>query len=165
MSTEFDQDEKPWRKYEAAAREVLKVIGKDSGIAAVEGKQDLPGKSGTTWEVDAKAILGDGQKFVLIEVRRYTTKSLDQESVGAFIFRIDDVGASGGVIVSPLPLQSGAVVVAKSRGIEHLRLAPDSSAADYLAEYMGRRFLGVSMTSKAVAATLMDATVIPSRRS
>ncbi|MDP2370667.1 hypothetical protein [Rhodoferax sp.] len=150
----------PWQAYEGAARSVLQQIGSVLGIGSVEGKQTLDGKSGTQWEIDAKAIQENGEKFLVVEVRRYTTSSLKQEDVAALAFRIGDVGAVGGVVVSPLPLQRGAELVAKSVGIEHVRLSADSTATDYLAEYMGRRFIGVSVVESANLSDSCDAVVV-----
>jgi hypothetical protein len=133
-----------WLIYEEAARSVLQQIGSALGISAVEGKQFLAGTSGTTLEIDAKALQEGGQNFLVMEVRRFTTSSLKQEDIAALAFRHGDVGASGGIVVSPLPLQRGAKLVAQSAGIEHVRLSPNSSPTEYLAEYMGRRFIGVS---------------------
>ena len=155
----------PWQAYELAAQSVLQHIGTELGVTAVEGKQTLDGKSGTRWEIDAKALQEDGQNFLVVEVRRYTTSALKQEDMGALAYRIGDVGASGGIVVSPLPLQRGAELVAKATGIEHVRLTPDSTATDYLAEYMGRRFLGASIIESVTATATMDAVVIRAPRS
>jgi hypothetical protein len=155
----------PWQAYEGAARSVLQQIGGVLGIGEVEGKQTLDGKSGTQWEIDAKAIQESGENFLVVEVRRYTTSSLKQEDVAALAFRIGDVGAVGGVVVSPLPLQRGAELVAKSAGIEHVRLSADSTATDYLAEYMGRRFIGVSVVESVTLTDSADAVVIRGPRS
>jgi hypothetical protein len=149
-----------WQRYEAAARSVLQQIGGTLGVATVEGKQVLDGKSGTQWEVDAKALTEDGQDFLVVEVRRYTTSSLKQEGVAALAFRVEDVGAAGGIVVSPLPLQRGAELVARYAGIEHIRLTPDSTATDYLAEYMGRRFIGVSAVDSITLTDSCDAQVV-----
>lgn len=153
-----------WLRYEVAACSILEQIGNALGIATVEGKQLLDGKSGTDWEIDARAFQEDGANFLVVEVRRYTTSSLKQEDIAALAYRIGDVGAAGGIVVSPLPLQSGAALVAKAAGIEHVRLTPDSTATDYLAEYMGRRFMGVSIVEKVTATDIMDAEVIRAKR-
>lgn len=150
---------KPWQTYEGAARSVLQQIGSVLGIGSVEGKQTLDGKSGTQWEIDAKAIQENGEKFLVVEVRRYTTSALKQEDVAALAFRIGDVGATGGVVVSPLPLQRGAELVARSVGIKHVRLSADSTATDYLAEYMGGRFIGASVVESATLIDSCDAVV------
>lgn len=155
----------PWLIYEAVAKSVLEQIREHLGIALVEGKQVIPGKSGTQWELDARAIREDGQSFLVVEVRRYTTSSLKQEQLAALAYRIGDVGASGGIVVSPLPMQSGAELVAKSAGIEHLRLDPESTSTDYLAEYMGRHFLGASIGESVTLTDTCDVEVIPAKRS
>jgi hypothetical protein len=154
----------PWQVYEGAAQSVLQQLGSAIGIAAVEGKQTLDGKSGTQWEVDAKALQEHGENFLVVEVRRYTTSSLKQEDVAALAFRIGDVGAAGGVVVSPLPLQRGAELVAKSAGIEHVRLSADSTCTEYLAEYMGRRFVGASVVESVTLTDSADAVVLRGRR-
>ena len=151
----------PWLIYESAARSILEQIGRTLSISTVEGKQKLDGKSGTAWEVDAKALQEDGENFLVVEVRRRTTSSLTQEHLAALAYRIGDVGAAGGVVVSPLPLQRGAALVAKTNGIEHVRLTPESTCTDYLAEYMGKRFLGASIVESVSLQDFMDAEVIP----
>ena len=154
----------PWLVYETAAKSVLEQIREVLGIAAVEGKQSVAGKSGTQWELDARAIQHGGQNFLVVEVRRYTTSRLKQKDVAALAFQIGDVGASGGIVVSPLPLQLGAELVAKAAGIEHLRLSQDSSPLDYLAEYMGRRFLGASVVESVNLTDSCDAVVFRGRQ-
>ena len=154
----------PWLVYETAAKSVLEQIREALGIAAVEGKQSVAGKSGTQWELDARAIQHGGQNFLVVEVRRYTTSRLKQRDVAALAFQIGDVGASGGIVVSPLPLQLGAELVAKAAGIEHLRLSQDSTSLDYLAEYMGRRFLGASVVESVNLTDSCDAVVFRGRQ-
>jgi hypothetical protein len=149
----------PWLLYEVAARTILEQIGNALGITTVEGKQLLDGESGTEWEIDARAFQEDSANFLVVEVRRYTTTSLKQQGIAALAYRISDIGAAGGIVVSPLPLQSGAALVAKAAGIEHVRLTPDSTATDYLAHYMGRRFIGASIVETVTATDFMDAEI------
>lgn len=151
---------KPWQAYENAARSVLQQIGSVLGVVSVEGKQTLDGNSGTQWEIDAKAIQENGERFLVVEARRYTKNSLKQEDIAALAFRICDIGAAGGVVVSPLPLQRGAELIAKSAAIEHLRLSADSTATDYLAEYMERRFIGISVFESVSLTDSCDAVII-----
>jgi hypothetical protein len=151
--------ERSWLLYEQAARAVLEHMRAHLGVSAVEGKQGVPGRSGTKWEIDAKALVQDGVDFLVVEARRWTT-SLTQEDVAAIAYRIDDVGASGGIVVTPMPLQSGAQLVASAAGIEHVRLSLDSTPMDYLAEYMGRRFIGASVIERMTASDSCDAVVI-----
>ena len=154
----------PWLIYETAARSVLEQIGDALSISTVEGKQKLDGSSGTKWEIDARAIQEGGENFLVVEVRRYTTSSLAQEHLAALAYRIGDVGAAGGIIVSPLPLQRGAALVARASRIDHVRLSEDSNSTDYLAEYMGKRFLGASIVEDLLVTDVMDAVVMRAQR-
>ena len=149
-----------WKTYEDAARTVIEHLRRELGISSVEGKQDVSGKCGTSWELDARALVADGERFLVVEVRRYTSDRLKQEDLAAIAFRIADVGASGGIVVSPLPMQRGAELVAHSVGIEHVRLTPESSPTDYLAEYMGKRYIGASIVESVIAQDFMDAEVM-----
>jgi hypothetical protein len=146
--------------YEQAAHRMLADLRGHLGLAAVEGKQTLAGLSGTDWEIDAKAWLEGGAGFLVVEARRYTTSRLKQEALAAIAYRIQDLGASGGIVVSPLPLQSGAELVARAARIAHVRLEPESTTESYLAEYMGKRFIGVTVQESAQARDSTDAVVI-----
>ena len=136
----------PWLTYELAARKVLADLRQILGLKSIEGKQSLHGASGTDWEIDAKAWRKGNDGFVVVEVRRHTSSGVKQEAVAAIAYRIQDLGGSGGIIVSPLPLQEGAQRVAASTDIAHVLLSPDSSPENYLAEFMGRRFLGATVS-------------------
>jgi len=152
-----------WSIYEDAARTVLANLRQVLGIAAVEGKQSLAGISGTTWEIDAKAWCEGVDGFLVVEVRRHTSGRLTQEDVAAIAYRIQDVGGSGGIVVSPLPMQKGANLVAAHADIAHVRLTPESTTESYLAEFMGRRFLGEAITESLVLGDSCDAEVIRAR--
>jgi hypothetical protein len=39
-------------------------------LGRVEGKQLVPGDSGTEWEIDAKGILANGEGFVIVAATR-----------------------------------------------------------------------------------------------
>jgi hypothetical protein len=149
-----------WSIYEGAACKVLADLRQVLGISAVEGKQSLEGVSGTSWEIDAKAWCEGSDGFLIVEVRRLTTAGLKQEDVAAIAYRIRDVGGSGGVIVSPLPMQKGARLVAASADISHIRLSPESTTETYLAEFMGRRFIGVSASDSMQFTDSCDAQVV-----
>jgi hypothetical protein len=140
-----------WQVYEDAARRVLSDLREALSLAKVEGKQTLLGASGAAWEVDAKAWKEGSDWFVIIEVRRQTTSGVKQEAVAAVAHRLQDVGAEGGIIVSPLPLQKGAELVACHAEIVHVTLSPESTTERYLAEFMGSCFLGASVNESANA--------------
>jgi hypothetical protein len=148
-----------WKIYEDAARQVLVDIRQLLGLSSVEGKQTLNGKSGTNWELDARAWREGADGFLVIEVRRCTSGGLKQEEIAAIAYRIQDVGASSGVVVSPLPLQKGAKIVAVSADIAHVLLSPESTTESYLAEFMGRRFLGATVVETVCATDICDAEI------
>jgi hypothetical protein len=125
-----------WGSYEALAQHLLDQFAVNFNLGKVEGKQVVPGNSGISWEIDAKGILKDGEGFIVVECRRYTNSRLNQEDVGALAFRIQDAGAQGGIIVSPLELQSGAKKIAEYSNISHVILSPDSTTRDYLLKFL-----------------------------
>jgi hypothetical protein len=151
---------KQWLIYEDAARKVLSDLGSHLGITTVDGKQVLKGESGASWEIDAKACCEDDCGFLVVEVRRHMNSRLSQEQVAAVAFRIEDLGAQGGITVAPLPLQKGASIVAASKSIAHVMLDPQSTPESYLAEFMGKVFHSVSLTDSASAIDSCDATVV-----
>jgi len=144
-----------WESYENAAREILRQCRKEFGLSDVEGKQDIPGASGTTWEIEAKGIKDGNSGFVIIECRRYPKDRIKQESVGGLAFRIIDTGASGGIIVTPVGLQEGAQKVARSKNIETVILHPDSTIENFVMRYLHKVMVGVTDT-----ATLSDSVTV-----
>jgi hypothetical protein len=149
-----------WRNYEEVAQYLLDQMAAHFGLGRVEGKQLLAGVSGASWEIDAKGVQENDQGFVIIECRRHTTQGLPQEQIAALAFRIQDTGAVEGIIVSPLPLQSGARKVAASQRIQEVQLSPDSTTTDYVLRLLQRAFIGVSSGDKFVFGDSVDATVI-----
>jgi hypothetical protein len=125
---------KAWADYEDVARYVLQRIGKRFGLADVQGKQLVVGRrTGTAWEIDAKGVRDGDGAIILVECRRHGSR-IHQEAVAAIAFRIQDTGAAGGIIVSPLPLQKGAKKVASATGIQHVKLRPESTREFWIAE-------------------------------
>jgi hypothetical protein len=135
---------KTWETYEQVAASLLNTIAHEFGLGKVEGKQIVPGESGADWEIEAKGIRLDGDGFLIIECRRYTKSRLPQEKVAAVAYRIQDTRAKGGIIVSPLDLQSGAKKVANQAGIIHVRLSPESTTTDYVLSFLNKIFVGLS---------------------
>lgn len=135
-----------WKTYEQVAIKVISDLRAELGVASVESKQQLKGTSGTTWEIDARAVAEADRGFLVVEMRRHTKAGLSQEQLGGIAYRIQDLGASGGIVVSPLPLQKGASLVAAHENVQHIVLDPNSSPEHYLAEFMGRTFHGLSIT-------------------
>lgn len=131
-----------WKTYEEVAQYLLGRFADHFELGTVEGKQIVAGAS-TSWEIEAKGVNKEGEGFLIVECRRYKSR-LTQESVGGLAFRILDTGASGGIIVSPLPLQSGAQKVAKHSKITHVILSPKSTTTDYLLRFLNQIFIGLS---------------------
>ncbi|MFQ5812000.1 MAG: restriction endonuclease [Anaerolineae bacterium] len=138
-------EEKKWETYEEVAAYLLEQMADKFGLDRFEGKQKVIGhRSGTEWEIDAKGVSDAGDIFLLVECRRYTTSRQSQEKVGALAYRIHDTGALGGIIVSPLGLQSGAEKVAKAENIHSVILDPNSTTTDYFLEYLNEIQIGLS---------------------
>jgi len=132
--------EKPWESYQEAAPAILQTIADKFGVTSFEGKQSIQGED-TEWEIDAKGVREGSDVFLIVECRRYTTSRLKQEQLGGLAFRIQDTGASGAIVVSPLGLQEGAKRIAEAEGIYSVRLTADSTIQDYFMEFMGNLFL------------------------
>jgi hypothetical protein len=135
-----------WQSYENVARVVLSDLRARLGISDVSGYSRLSGTSGTNWSIEGSAVRTSDGAFLIIECRRHTTHGLSQESVGGLAYRIQDTGAGGAILVTPLELQRGAELVARAESIVHVRLEPWSTSENYLAEFMGRNFHKVSVT-------------------
>ncbi|MFI2284517.1 hypothetical protein [Nocardia beijingensis] len=131
-----------WETYESLAVFLLDKIGSMLGLERVEGKQKLIGEVGTGWEVDGKGVRVDGGGIVVIECRRHTASKMKQEAVGGFAYRIRDLGAAGGIMVSPLGLQRGARLIAEKEGITEIRLEPDSTRTAYVLRFGGSAVIG-----------------------
>jgi len=135
---------KHWRSYERVAAEILDRLKEELGLSAVEGKQSLPGLSGTEWELDAKGITQKSEAFVIVECRRHTTSKIKQEAVAALAFRIQDTGAAGGLLVSPLGFQEGAQKVAASTQIHSVKLNADATPEQFTLSFLGDLFVGLT---------------------
>ncbi len=133
-----------WLEYENAARTVVVRLRGVLGIGQVEGKQRIVGASGATWEFDAIAWSDGANNMLVVEARRHTTSRLKQEHIAALAFRVQDVGASGGIVATPLPMQVGANTVAASANIRHILLAPESTPETYLARYLEQSYRGIT---------------------
>jgi hypothetical protein len=140
---------KTWENYEEVAAYVLKQFGKRFGLADVEGKQRALGKrTGTRWEIDAKGIRQSDGALVIIECRCYNFSRLSQADVGEVAYRIHDMGAAGGIIVSPHPLQRGAKIVAKTDNIRHVQLDPLSTRDQWIVKIEGVMTFGHTETAR-----------------
>ncbi|MCI5224016.1 MAG: hypothetical protein D3924_15435 [Candidatus Electrothrix sp. AR4] len=136
---------KLWESYEEVATHLLNRFADHFGLECVEGKQCVAGTSGAEWEIDAKGVSENGEGFLMIECRRYTQSRLNQESLAALAFRIQDAGAKGGIVVTPLDLQSGAKKVAAHTNIQHIILDHKSTTSKYVLRFLKKIFIGVEV--------------------
>ncbi|MDZ7762522.1 MAG: restriction endonuclease [Desulfovermiculus sp.] len=133
-----------WKDYEEVSQYLISKFSENFGLSKVEGKQKLVGKeSGTEWEVDAKGIREENDCIVIIEARRYTKNRLNQEQLGAIAYRIHDTGAHGGIIVSPLGIQSGAKKIAESNNIVSVEIDANSTKEKFAINFFGNLIMGV----------------------
>ncbi|MDY4283096.1 MULTISPECIES: hypothetical protein [Xanthomonas] len=151
-----------WETYEQVAREIISDLRRELGIDVVEGRQALQGESGATWEIDGKATSGSSDGFFVAEARRHTTSGQKQEHLAALAYRIQDLGGSGGIIVSPLPLQRGAKLIVAHENIAEMRLTADSTTENYIAQLSERTFLHATVQLGIVFGDHCSATVIKS---
>lgn len=138
-----------WKSYEEVARYLLNQFREEFGLDRVEPKQEIKGKSGTSWQIDAKGVReSDTSAIVLVECRQYRKKRLNQEAVGGLAFRITDTGASGAILVSPLPWQKGAKKVASHANVVTVQLGPDSTPENFVISFFNKIFVGVTESVK-----------------
>ena len=98
------------------------------------------------WEIDAKGIRED-KETIVIECRRHTRDGLKQEELGGVAFRVIDIGAAGGITVSPLGLQEGAEKVAAAQNIISVKLTADSTPTEFVIQLFDKLCLGISAKS------------------
>jgi hypothetical protein len=139
--------ETKWESYEQVAQFLLDQMAEHLDLRRIEGKQKVEGKrSGTSYEIDGKGIAKNGDGFVILECRRYTTSRQKQEHLEAIAYRIIDTGAKGGIIVSPLGLQEGARKIAEAENVLSVHLGENSTTKNYVLGFLNKIFVGVSDT-------------------
>ncbi len=139
---------KDWKTYEEVSREILDKLHKEFGLIRVEGKQKLIGKeTGIEWEIDAKGVCEDGEGTIIIECRRYKTSRQSQEKLAGFAYRIRDVNAQGGILVSPLGLQKGAKKIAQKNNILSVEIDANSTPENFAVKFLNKLLYGVTFKS------------------
>lgn len=140
----MNPDKPEWASYEELGRILLEKWGDVLGLelARVEGKQKLVGKSGMQWTVDAKAVRSGDEAILVVECRRYTTSRLKPEAIGALAYRISDVGASGGIVVTPIGVQRGGQLIAEAENIHVVHLDAETTTSGYLLQFLGNVIVG-----------------------
>jgi len=133
-----------WQTYEEVAAYLLNQIAAHFGVGHFEGKQVVPGSSGTTWEIDAKGCTCDASQILVVECKRHTKAGISQAIVASLAWTIRDVGARGGILVSPLGLQEGARKVAQAAGIVEVFMDKDSTTTDFFLKFLNQIHAGYS---------------------
>jgi hypothetical protein len=126
-----------WKTYEEVAAFVLNQCAEQFGLERFEGKQSVPGQTGTEWELDARGWFADGKTFVVVECKNHKDTAISQALTGSLAYTISDTGAAGGFLVSPNGLQAGAKKVAAASRITEVKLNPKSTTAAYFGEWLG----------------------------
>ena len=113
-----------------------------------------------SWVIDAKGVReGDNSAIVLVECKQYRSRRLNQELIAGLAYRIVDTDATGGIIVSLLPLQRGAKKIAETNDIVFVQLGADSTPKDFVIGFFNKLFVGKSeevSISEQVSAVITD---------
>jgi Restriction endonuclease len=137
-------EQKKWEVYEQSSRNALRTVVSHFGLDKVAGKQRLPGKSGTVWEIDAKVQRSSDGKFFIVECRRYPEDRLKQEAIAGLAYKMKDVGASGALVVTPKGLQKGAAKIAAFEKIHLIKVSSESTIDRFMWEF--RNIVGHGIT-------------------
>ena len=130
---------KKWENYMNAARQVITDMRDALGLARPEGAQRVAGPTGTQWELDTRSWLEGRDGFLVIEGRQYSSP-LKQESRAAMAWRIQ-ADSDGGITASVL---SAPAETPATASVEQILLNDDSTANNYMAEFLSRRFRDVA---------------------
>jgi len=138
--------DKQWRKYEEVAQFLLDKFADQLGLERVEAKQKIIGLiSGRKIEIDGKGVRQGNGGIVVVECKKFKDR-VEAEKLEALAFRIQDAGADGGIIVTPIDLQAGAKKIAESQDIITVRMPQDSTIENYVFKLFSQVFAGVTHT-------------------
>jgi hypothetical protein len=79
--------------------------------------------------------------------------------MGALAYRITDVGAEGGIVVTPIGVQEGGEIVAKSAGIEVIHLNADATPTDFVIRFLEKVVHGASANLGATGTLTAEAEI------
>jgi hypothetical protein len=130
---------KKWENHMNAARQVITDMRDALGLARPEGAQRVAGPTGTQWELDTRSWLEGRDGFLVIEGRQYSSP-LKQESRAAMAWRIQ-ADSDGGITAAAL---SAPAETPATASVEQMLLNDDSTANNYMAEFLSRRFRDVA---------------------
>jgi len=125
--------------YEQVALYLLDKFKDEFGLEKIQGKQSVQGlSSGTTWELDGKGLRKGNEAIFVVECKRYTTSKIKQETAASLAYRIKDISAEGGILVSPLGLQEGAKKIANAENIIEVHLSQKSDNLNFLMFFLNQ---------------------------
>jgi hypothetical protein len=131
-----------YEDYERVTAQILKNLRDELGIETVNQKTVVPGQSGTSWKCDVTCYKTGTQKLVIVECRKYRSK-IKQEDMGGFAYRVEDAGATEGLMVTPIGYQQGAQLVANSAKIGMATLNPEATEYEYALQIAKKLFIGI----------------------
>ncbi len=137
-----DKNITTWKSYEEVAVYLLNEFRHEFGLEHVEGKQELTGET-TEHKIDAKGVKEGNQGFVIVECRQYRTSRQNKGKLCELAYRIEDTGAVGGMIVSPLGIQEGAAKIANKENITSVRLDANSTTTQYIMKFLNKVMVGI----------------------
>lgn len=136
---------KKWTAYEDAAQSVIAGMREAISLATGGERKKVEGASGMQWELDARAWQEGADGFLLVEVRQYDSP-LNQAALAVIAWRIQNMDGSGRIVAALLPQEKCVLPAANKADSEYLRLTDDSTAQNYIAEFLSRRFHSLTVT-------------------
>lgn len=149
---------KQWKNYEEVSVYLLNEFCEKFGLQRFEKKQKLSGLA-TEWEIDGKGVQSDGSVFIVVECRCYKTSKQSQEKIAALAYKINDLGAAGGIVVSPLGLQAGAKKIAEQSNIVSVKLSQNSTRSEYILSFLDCICIGVLESLNFSSTILLGGTI------
>ncbi len=137
-----------WQDYERTVGIILDKlhdVKNQLGLSKIEGKQQLQGKSGTIWEIDAVAYDSRTGKPVIVECKHWRDKTIPQDVLASLAYKIRDIGGERGIVVFTQDLQPGAKKIAESENIEIIKLNYEATGDrfDLVLPKYGKSHLGL----------------------
>ena len=88
---------------------------------------------------------------------------MKQSAVASLAWTISDLGASGGIVVTPIGVQRGGQLIAEAAGIQIVHLDADSTTTGYLLKFLGNVFAGPRGSTLTLTGGVPDVRVAPSK--
>jgi NADH pyrophosphatase NudC (nudix superfamily) len=134
--------------YAQVARRILDNLREQLGFERVEGKQAFPGSHGRDWSIDVSCYRAGDGALIIVECRRHTSSRIKQEEMGAFAYRIQSIGAAGGLMVTPLGFQAGARAIASLERIATATLNADATEEEFVLTIADQVFRGLKVSDQ-----------------